>query len=501
MSVIRKYMVEAAVFGCGAVVMVYEIVGSRVIAPYIGTSTYTWTSLIGVILAALSLGYWLGGKWADRNAKVTVLAAVIFFAGGMVAVTVLVKEPVLSVLSSASMPIEAASVAAAILLFAPASVLLGIVAPYAVRLSVEDIEHTGRTVGRLYALSTIGSITGTFLAGFVLIPFVGTNRTLYILAASLFSISVAIAPLAAERAKVALLVIFVLGIAFNEGYSLLLNATINYHDIDTEYNRVRIFDTVKNGRPLRAMSIDPYIYQSSIYLDTGESGASYMRYFGLASHFNPGFERSLIIGGAGYGFPQKYLKDYPNSTIEVVEIDPGMTKLAKKHFNLRDDPRLKSIHLDGRVFLNKGKSKTYDVVFIDAFNSLFSIPFQMTTIEAVVEIRRVLKEDGVVVVNIGSPVTGDGSRFLAAEEATYGTVFKNVRLFKVNPDKPDGMIQNVILIASEEPLPLRSSDQEMDEMLQTAVRGPRPESRILTDDLAPVEQMISIAQSRYSGAR
>ncbi len=188
-----SFVLELTVFVCGALVMIYEIIGSRILSPHIGTSTYTWTSLIGVILAALSLGYWLGGKAADRKPDIKILASSIFIAGGLVSVTILFKYSLLSVIAASTLPIEIKAVLAAIFLFAPASIFLGFVIPYAVKLKTESLNDMGKTVGRLYALSTIGSILGTFSAGFFLIPFVGSTRTLYFIAAGLFLLSILLA--------------------------------------------------------------------------------------------------------------------------------------------------------------------------------------------------------------------------------------------------------------------------------------------------------------------
>src|SRR5687767_13621878 len=146
----KKFILEITVFICGALVMIYEITGARLLSPYIGASSYVWTSLIGVILAALSLGYWLGGKWADRRPDVKILASAIFLAGGLVSLTILIQETTLSLLAQSPMILELKSVIAAILLFAPASIFLGFVTPYAVKLKMSAIEDAGKTVGRLY---------------------------------------------------------------------------------------------------------------------------------------------------------------------------------------------------------------------------------------------------------------------------------------------------------------------------------------------------------------
>ena len=327
-----KFILEFTVFVCGAMVMIYEIIGSRILSPYIGTSTYTWTSLIGIILAALSFGYWFGGKLADKRPDVKVLAASIFIAGGLVSVTILFKDSVLSVIAASSLSIELKAVFAALFLFAPASVFLGFVTPYSVKLKTHSLDDTGKTVGRLYALSTIGSIAGTFLAGFYLIPFVGSTRTLYLIAASLFIVSILLAPLALSRSNVAILVIFFLGLAFTEIQTYYLATYFGFYDFDTHYNRVQIFETKhkKDGKPIRALRIDPSYFQSSMYLESDELTSEYAKFYHLAKELNPRFRNALMIGGAGYSFPKEYLRKYPEATIDVVEIDPGMTTLAQK---------------------------------------------------------------------------------------------------------------------------------------------------------------------------
>jgi len=233
-----RFALELAVFVCGALVMVYEIIGSRIVSPFIGTSTYVWTSLIGVILAALSLGYWIGGRMADRRPDVKILAAAIFLAGGAVSLTILIKDAVLSMISTAGGPLELKSVVAAALLFAPASVLLGFVTPYAVKLRTLSLEDSGKTVGRLYALSTVGSIAGTFAAGFILIPFLGSTRTLYLIAALLFAVSLLLAPFAFSRVNFITLTLFIFAVTGSELSTYYMRNVHGLIDLDTEYSRV-----------------------------------------------------------------------------------------------------------------------------------------------------------------------------------------------------------------------------------------------------------------------
>ena len=309
-SLYNRSILEITVFVCGALVMIFEIIGSRLLSPFIGTSTYIWTSLIGVILASLSLGYWLGGRLADKRPDIKILASVIFGAGGLISLTILIKDVVLSMIAAAGVSIEIKALVAAILLFAPASICLGFVTPFAVRLKMTTVENTGRTVGRLYALSTIGSIVGTFSAGFFLIPFLGSVRTLYLLAGSLIVLSISLVPLAVSKTNIATVTFFIFGVAASEGNSYMLRSNNGLYDIDTEYSRVQVFQTMDpatNNR-IRALATDPYFVQSATFLDNDELVLEYGRYYHLIRHFKPDLTSTLIIGGAGYSFPKEYLR-------------------------------------------------------------------------------------------------------------------------------------------------------------------------------------------------
>ena len=508
-----KFALESAVFVCGALVMVYELIGSRIVSPFIGTSTYVWTSLIGVILAALSIGYWVGGRMADRRPDIKILASAIFAAGGAVSLTILLKDVILSMIGSSDVGLGIKSVVAAALLFAPASILLGFVTPYAVKLRTLSLADSGKTIGRLYALSTVGSIAGTFAAGFFLIPFVGSTRTLYLIAGTLFAVSLLLAPFVFTRTSFMILTLFVLGIAGSEFTSYALFRANALYDIDTEYSRIQVFQTVdpKNGRKFQAMAIDPYFVQSAIYLDGDDPVFEYSRYYHLVAHFKPDHKRTLMIGGAGFTFPREYLRTYPDAQMDVVEIDPQMTAIARRFFRLQDDPRLTITHQDGRTFLNSAETGKYDAVMMDAFSSLFSVPYQLTTLEAVQQIDRVLTDDSVVIFNLGSAIKGPASHFLQAEFATYKKVFPQVFLFKVTPDRPDDDLQNLIIVASKSSPPVLggvaaasadgvvqtgrfSTDILLSNLYTTDFSLNLP---ILTDDLTPVEYYNSQALKLY----
>lgn len=505
-SFYRRTVLETTVFMCGALVMIFEIIGSRILSPFIGTSTYVWTSLIGAILASLSVGYWIGGRIADRRPDVKVLAGVILTAGGLISLTILVKDILLSIIASAAVALEIKALIAATLLFAPASVCLGFVTPFCVKLRMTSVETTGRTVGRLYALSTIGSILGTFAAGFFLIPFFGSGRTLYLIAGSLMALSLLLIPLAVSRYGISVAVLFLIAVLGSEANIFIVREKSGLYDIDTEYSRVQIFETTDpaSGRKIRALATDPYFVQSAAFLESEDMALDYAQYYHLIRHFNPGFQQTLIIGGAGYSYPKEYLRVYEKAQLDVVEIDPRMTEIARDFFRLKNDPRMRIIHADGRMFIDKSDSGTYDAVLMDAFGSLFSVPTHLTTVEAVTGIYRILKDDGVVIFNLGSAITGDGSQFLQAELRTYQHVFPQVYLFKVNSDYPDDRLQNLIIVAAKSPVPFATTSHDplikpllAHQYTRTLTLG----RAVLTDDLAPVEYYNSIAQNLYLAAR
>jgi spermidine synthase len=486
----KKFSLEIAVFICGASLMILELVGSRVLAPYVGTSTVVWTSLIGIILAALSLGYYIGGKMADIEAEVRKLALVILGAAFFILAIVLVNGEILSFVTEVTRNVYLTAVSATIILFSVPSFLLGIVSPYAVKLKVKDLRYAGRLVGDLYAISTIGSIVGTFAAGFFLIPFLGTTNILFFLVALLVLASLFISPGKFFSIRwIFIIILFGLMIFF-----LTKSAhadTSQLIDVDSQYNRIWIYPTVDpdSKRPVLNLSTDPYGIQSGMFLDNdNELVYRYSKYYRLADVINPHIHAALMIGGAAYSYPKDFLRNHPSASLDVVEIDPEMTALAKKYFNLPTNPNLHTDNEDARVFLNDNRKK-YDAIYVDAFTSHLSIPYQLTTKEAVQKMYDSLSDQGVVIVNIISAFQGDKSKFLRAELATYKSVFPQVYLFRV--DNTDAyQIQNVMLMAvkNSATAKLVSNNAELYSYLHMIYQEPIADDLpVLTDDYAPVD--------------
>lgn len=490
---ISKYLLEIVVFVCGAVVMIFELVGSRVLGPYFGTSLFVWTSLIGIILGSLSFGYYLGGKIADRQCSFKSLSLIIFLAAISIGLMVSIKDFWLIVLQSSFRDIRTSSVLASLTLFLPASVFLGMVSPYAVKLKITNLNTSASTVGNLYAISTCGSIFGTFLAGFYLIPHFGTNRLLIILSITLIIISLVLSAKKSTWIKLSVFAIVVIGWFAISGLNYMLPKS-GFIDVDTAYNRIWIYNRIdyRTNKIVKMMGINNE-NNSSMFLDSDELVNEYTKYYHLAKHFNPNFKKTLMLGGAGYSYPKDFLHKYPEATIDVVEIDPKVTELAKKYFRLEESPRLTIYHEDGRVFLNKTPEK-YDVIFGDAFNSLHSLPYQLTTKEAVQKKYNILNDDGVVILNIISAIEGEKGKFLRAEYATYKSLFPQVYLFPVTSSGNGNIVQNIILVAlkSEKDQTFNNSDPKLNEYLQhlwkKTVDADIP---ILTDNFSPVAYYIN----------
>lgn len=483
-----KYLLEVVVFICGAVVMIYEIAGARVLGPYLGTSIFIWTSLIGIILGSLSLGYWLGGKLADRKPSYSMLAWIIFLAAVLIGLTTLVKDVFLHLLPRLVTGLKWQSVVSAVFLFGPASVFLGMVSPYAVRLKIKALQTSGSTVGSLYALSTLGSIAGTFAAGFYLIPAMGTTNILIAITLLLALIAILLFIRDKQPGKgipaIALLVL-VSWMAF------AANSQVRpFIDIDTPYSRVWIYDAVDEatGKPVKFMRINNES-SSAMFLDSEDPVFPYAKFYRLAEHFSPGFDATLILGGAAYSYPKYFLEKYPSATIDVVEIDAELTELARLHFRLKDDPRLRIFHEDARTFLNRGEYR-YDVIYGDAYNSLYTIPWHLTTVEAAGKSHDMLNDGGCVLLNVISSIEGNASLFLRAELATYRQVFPYVYVFAVMDPDNKTLVQSTILVAvkSGDTPVLTSEDPELAAYLAHDITDRLvTDLPILTDEFAPVD--------------
>jgi len=480
------------VFIAGAVVMVLELIGSRILAPYLGTSIYVWASLIGIILGALTIGYYLGGQFSKNNPSLEFLTKILILAGLVILFITIIKEPIL--LFSYQLGSKVGSIISTLILFALPSLILGMVSPYAIRLKINDVAGSGKVAGNLYALSTIGSIFGTFLAGFYLIPTFGSTQMLY----GLSFILILTALLVGKKIfkLTLLLIIVILGIETNFLPSKFI------YETDSAYNHIRVADANfgPNQDPIRILLLATESH-SVKYKNSNKLFASYQKAYQLDNIFKPDIKTALTLGGGAYISPLDFLKRFPEAKMTVVEIDPKVTAVAKEYFDLEDDPRLNIIHEDARVFLNKNLIK-YDVIYGDTFSSYFSIPFQLTTTEAVEKIYNSLSDDGLFILNLIASLEGKKSTFFKAEYNTIKKIFPQVYVFPVwyQQGKDLSKYQNIVLIATKDKnrltlneLELKASPEQKEllKLLWPKQIESFESTPILTDEFAPVDYYMS----------
>jgi len=488
----KKALLEITVFFCGFATMALELMGSRLLAPYLGTSIYVWTSLIGMILGAMSVGYWFGGWFADKNPDIKIFSRILFFVSLWVAFIAFSSDVILIGVQKIVSNLPCSALLATFIIFGVPGVLLGMVLPYSVRLKTTSLNKSGMTVGTLYALSTIGSIFGTFITGFYLIAFLNNMTALLVIAAVLLLLSILFSRgFLNVSLKTALILCFIFAIAQSELFGEIVKGK-DFVDLNTPYNRIWIFKAYQanTGYPIQIMQVNDE-NDSAMFIGRQGLVFEYTKYFRLAKHFYPSLETALMIGGGAYSYPKDFLEQQPFASIDVVEIDPGTTHLAEKFFNLRRDPRLKIIHDDARHFLNQTVKK-YDVIFVDVFRS-FSLPYQLTTKEAVQKMYEALHPAGVVLVNIISSIEGDSGQFLRAELATYNAVFSQVYLFAVQDPDNANRVQNILLVAiksSQRPR-FYSEESELDNYLHHLwYREVNNDMPLLYDKYAPVDKYI-----------
>lgn len=476
-------------FLSGAMVMVFEIIGARILAPYIGTSFFVWTALIGFVLASLSLGYYIGGKWIDKNPSIKIPGIAFFGAALSLLLVLYIKDDFLEWVLQHVRGIKASAIISSFVLFVPASVFFGMVSPVISRLLLIDLPKAGKTIGNVFALGSIGSLFGTFLAGFYLLP----NFSLSLILASLFLISITIPSLIFLFEKKWIWLALSTILLFLGILQISQKKENKYtYQYESEYNSIKVFPTVNyhNGDSILMMQLGRQ-RAGGKNLAGNPLPFSYLYYFRLAEHFNPDFKNTLMLGGAAYSFPKYFLNEYSEAKIDVVEIDEEVTRVAKEYFGLQENPNLNIIHEDARTYINTCSEK-YDVIYSDTFRNAISLPYQLTTVEAIEKQYKLLNEGGVVLVNVIQAVEGKSSLFLQAELKTFMQVFPQVYLFADGGVHKRQEIQSTIILAikSEKSFLFESKNLVLDSLLAKRVIEPIPLNQaILYDDFAPVDYL------------
>lgn len=427
---------------CGALIMVIEVLGSRVIGPFFGVSLFVWTSLISVAMIALAAGYSLGGLLSDRLSHPRYLYMLIMLAGFLTLLVPSIKGPVL--MACVPMGLRTGSFVSTLILFGPALFLLGCVSPFLVKILAAELRNLGRVVGGLYAVSTIGSVVGTVLTGFVLVAYLGVDQIYALAGALLIALGASYFAFFQRRWYVLLLLAMPLVLWPSEqAVSKVLSDGTHVeliHRQDTHYGNIKVVEYSYQQKRIREMMIDGLI-QGGVDYNTGLSVYSYpylLQYLPRAIHQQG---RNALVIGVGAGVIPRWYQSQGVS-VDVVDIDPAVVDVARDYFNYQSNG---STHIaDARYFLTQPGVK-YDYVILDAFNGDIT-PGHLISIQALRLIRHRLSSNGVLGLNlIGS--LKEHTLITASVVHTLKQVFDQVHVVPVDIGSNSSGISNLAIVA------------------------------------------------------
>jgi spermidine synthase len=460
------------VFVVGMASLGAEIASVRLLAPYFGASTIVWANTIGVVLVALAVGYWLGGRAADRRPRLEPLCWVALGAAALLGLVPFVAHPLLDAgvkaLDAVSAGAFIGSLLAVLVLIALPVLLLGMVSPWALRLAVESVEEAGTVAGRLYALSTAGSLVGTLVSALVLIPGIGTRRTFLA-----FAISLAVLAAVGVRSRRAVGVPIALAAlaAIPVGTIKAADNGRVVYETETPYQYARVIESPNGERRLElneGHAVHSFYRPGTVL--TGDYWDA-MRTDAMVGGRVP--RRVAILGNAAGTTAREFHVLDPSTRLDLVELDPALTAIGHRFFGL---PRSLPVHHeDARPFLRRHPHSRWDAILVDAYRQPY-IPFYLVTKEFFQLVRDRLTPNGVVVVNVGHPQ--DHDELERVMTATMRAVFPDVRRDPTTPT-------NTILVAGRN----LNGDQ-----LRPGLRG----GEVYTDDRAPVEWLVDRSLVEYA---
>jgi spermidine synthase len=515
-AVVRANIV---VFIASFCTLVIELVAGRIMAPYVGVSLYTWTSIIGVVLAGISIGAYLGGLIADRYPRSSTLGWLLFLSGlGAFSIS-----PLTNLIGAAqfqtSLMIRILLITT--IIFLVPSCILGMISPVVVKLTLNNLEKTGNVVGKIYAFSTLGSILGTFSTGFFLISWLGTRQILFTMGIILILSALIFGGFFARKKVLALFFMILIPLVWAfYGYAFkppLDEETYFFNESDYYTIKLKRDDTRSGGAPLEALVLDHLVHSYTDLNDPFYLEYEYIRIYEEVVRWQARKRRSfkaLFIGGGGYTFPRFVEAKYPEAVIDVVEIDPEVTRVVKKYLGISDDTRIRSFNEDGRWFvMNCREQGSYDFIFGDAFNDL-SIPYHLTTKEFAMQLKALLKPDGLLLANVIDSFRKGA--FMPSYIRTLEEVFGkgNVHLITLSSDYEHIGISTFVVIASPRRLDMddfvRAAKGKADKEMTSHVM---PQDRlqqylkerysvVLTDDYVPADNLIApIFEERFGYQR
>jgi spermidine synthase len=485
------------VFVVGSASLGSEIAAARLLAPYFGASTTVWANTIATVLVALSLGYWLGGRLADRHPLHRHMCALVLVAAVGLAAVPFVARPFLDAAVGALSDISAGaflgSLLGVLVLVAGPVLLLGAVAPYAIRLSLKEVATSGSVAGRLYAISTAGSLVGTFVAALLLIPFAGTRRTFLV-----FAFALALVAALGMRRRwlvVPLALAALIALPPGEIKPTAADGGRVVYETDTEYQYARVVEQADGSR---ALELNEGIARHSLYRPGSYLTGDYWDGFLVAPRtvLTRPPARVAILGNAAGTTARAYGHYFPATRIDAVEIDPRVTEIGRRYFDMRA-PHLRTFAEDARPYMRR-TGERYDAIFVDAYRQPY-IPFYLATSEFFRLCRERLRSGGVVVINVGHPAGED--RLERDLTRTLGTSFGHVLRDPIERT-------NTLLIASTAPASAEALRAQVGSLPPGLRRlgfaatdrlgAQLPGGEVFSDDRAPVEWLVDASIVKYA---
>lgn len=439
-NTMSPWMGRGIVFSVGAAMMMMEIAAGRVMAPTLGVSLYTWTSVILAVLIGVGMGSALGGRMADRFPSRQRLGDSCFGAGFIILLASMFPRLLDQVAQISSLDVWIRTLLYAFIVFLPPACALAIIPPQVARQTLENLKQTGRVVGSLGAWNAFGSIAGTYAAGDWLIALLGTGRLLTLTAGGLMAMGAWIARTKAHRMRVA-----VVGGMFFFGNLLLPSICLR----ETNYYCVRVTKGEEVGKDGWILRLDHLIHSYVVPKEPDLLGYSYEQVYAnvIASRFGKDDAFSaFFIGGGGYVLPRYLNAFYPNADVTVTEIDPEVTEVNRRFLGLSPNANIRTINHDARMALAKDlPDGSFHLVFGDAFND-FSVPYHLTTVEFHRLLKRKMAADGVYAMNVIDDA--DHGQFLAAMIRTLHQVWRHVEVAPQAMDFRNGR-NTFVLLASD----------------------------------------------------
>ena len=499
---LKKHFLLFVVFVTGASVLVIEIVAVRILSPYYGNTIFTVSSVISIILAALSAGYYFGGKLADHYPSSRYFYSTILFSGLILLLLHILGIIFLPILSL-SFSLTTGPLISSILLFLIPALLLGALSPYVIKLkSIQSPDQgIGTISGEIFFWSTLGSIFGSLMAGFILIPTFGINQI--IIATGIVLVFLGLLPLLAINFKKKYLFIAIflfLAILLIGSFTAFQKNKKVIYKKDGIYEKITISEVFFKNRPVRLFQQD-HSSSGAMFLDSDnplDLVFDYTKYYSLYKIFTPKIENALIIGGGAYSIPKALLAELPEASIDVSEIEPSLFELSKKYFKVPNSPRLKNYTEDGRRLLQRS-SKKYNLIFSDVYYSLFSVPAHFTTKEFFQIAKEKLAKDGIFMANMIGDLSRQKPSLIMSEIKTFEAVFPNSYFFATNSPKITDT-QNIIfvgynsdkIINFNSPSIIKNSNKFISSLKEKLINMDRFELSpypMLTDNFAPVEYL------------